>query len=577
MHPEASGRDAADALIDAAAAALAVGSAELLRAVLEHAPVGLALLDGGLHWRYLNPAFSQATGRRPTDLVGPGGEVVEVPAAPAADVLRQVLADGHPRAVPADGLFPSIGAAAGLGWTARCQRLEIDGRPAGVVVVVVAGDALSHHQHDLEHARARLALLDEAAGTIGTTLDVDTTSAELADFTVPRMADLATVEVLPPETLGGAAVAHVGGPRLRRTAVACTPELRPRAEALARLGESVRYREGSPAARSLETGKPVIVNLFADDGPGHEPGEDDHLARYRAAGIDSVLVVPLTARGHAIGALSLARARGSFLGFTDDDVVLVQDLADRAAISIDNARRYARSQGIALELQRALLAEPGNPHPNLELASRYLPSGTSSVVGGDWYETVRLPFGRTLLVMGDVMGHGVEAAVDMSNYRSMLRYVAAMDLPPHRILRQLDTLISENESARPATCLLALADPARNRWTFSSAGHLPPALVTADRPIELVEVPTSPPLGTGLGGHEQTTRELLPEQVLLLYTDGLVERRDEDIDVSLARLAALRLPVAGDLDGLLDAVLRGLTPHAAEDDIALLAARVRRR
>jgi serine phosphatase RsbU (regulator of sigma subunit) len=157
----------------------------------------------------------------------------------------------------------------------------------------------------------------------------------------------------------------------------------------------------------------------------------------------------------------------------------------------------------------------------------------------------------------------------------MLRYVASMDLPPHRILRQLDTLISENESSRPATCLLALADPARRRWTLSSAGHLPPALLADDRPIELLDVPTGPPLGTGLGGYEQTSRELRPGEVLLLYTDGLVERRGEDIDASLARLAALRLPVGGELDDLLDATLHGLTPQAAEDDIALLAARAR--
>lgn len=146
-------------------------------------------------------------------------------------------------------------------------------------------------------------------------------------------------------------------------------------------------------------------------------------------------------------------------------------------MAIDHARRYTRAQGIALELQQALLTEPGKPHTNLELAWRYLPSGTASVVGGDWYEVVRLSFGRTLLVIGDVMGHGVEAAVDMSNYRATLRYVAAMDLPPHRILRRLDALISEDDAARPATCLLALADPNRARWTLSSAGHLPPALV----------------------------------------------------------------------------------------------------
>lgn len=182
--------------------------------------------------------------------------------------------------------------------------------------------------------------------------------------------------------------------------------------------------------------------------------------------------------------------------------------------------------------------------------------------------------------MGDVMGHGVEAAVDMSNYRSTLRDVAGMDLPPHRILRQLDTVIAANESARPATCLLALADPGRGRWTFSCAGHLPPAMIAPGRPTELLRIPTGPPLGTGVGGYEQTTRTLLPGETLLLYTDGLVERRGEDIDVSLARLAALRLPVTGPLDDLLDAALHALGPasgHPAEDDIAVLAARPRLR
>ncbi|MGP3982937.1 PP2C family protein-serine/threonine phosphatase [Streptomyces sp. KR80] len=179
--------------------------------------------------------------------------------------------------------------------------------------------------------------------------------------------------------------------------------------------------------------------------------------------------------------------------------------------------------------------------------------------------------------MGDVMGHGVEAAVDMSNYRSMLHYVAATDLPPHRILRQLDDTIAQSESSRPATCLLALADPARGICSYSSAGHLPPALIDRDGLVDVLPVPTGPPLGTGFGGYERVTRELLPDQVLLLYTDGLVERRGEDIDASLARLAHLRLPVRTDLEKLVDDVLRRLGTQAAEDDVAVVAARVRPR
>ena len=228
---------------------------------------------------------------------------------------------------------------------------------------------------------------------------------------------------------------------------------------------------------------------------------------------------------------------------------------------------------MTLELQRALLVEPGRPHSNLDVAARYLPSGNRTLVGGDWYEIVRLPFGRTLLVMGDVMGHGLEAAVDMSIYRSAIRDAGGMDLPPHGILRHLDTLISKDETARPATCLLGVADPNRGRWTFASAGHLPPALFAPGRPTELVKIPTGPPLGTGIGGYEQIIVDLRADQVLLIYTDGLVERRGEDIDVSLARLASLPLPASGGLEDLLDDALRLVAPAAVEDDIAILAAR----
>ncbi|MBD0675697.1 PP2C family protein-serine/threonine phosphatase, partial [Streptomyces sp. CBMA156] len=352
------------------------------------------------------------------------------------------------------------------------------------------------------------------------------------------------------------ALVHRAGARAVPTLAAALAEL-------PRPGESIRHREGSAAARSLAGGIAVLT----------EPGPEDSCP----AGTASLLVLPLAARGRLIGLLTLGRT-AAVPAFTPDEAALLGDLAARTATTLDNARRFARSQGIALELQRALLSEPGNPHQNLSLASRYLPSGSSTVVGGDWFETVRLPFGRTLLAMGDVMGHGVEAAVDMSHYRSALRDLAGMDLPPHRILRRLDDVIAADDSARPATCLLALADPGRGRWTLSSAGHLPPALIAPGRPTRLLRVPTGPPLGTGLGGYEQTVHPLLPDQTLMLYTDGLVERRAEDIDVSLERLAALRLPATGELDDLLDAVLHSLAPpSAAEDDIALLVARPRQR
>ncbi|MFI8461846.1 SpoIIE family protein phosphatase [Kitasatospora sp. NPDC085464] len=535
---------------------------DLLRAVLGAAPVGVAVLDERLRWVYLNPAFTTATGLRRADLLGRTAEATAF--APATTTLRRVLDDGLDREHGTGGP-DGVGHPVPPGLRVRYRPLRHAGRTTGVIVVVLDDpDPARERLRELEQARARLALLDDAAERIGTTLDVGTTCAELAAFAVPGLADLAVVDVLPPEAEPFRA-GHGTPQRLHRAAVRSVPALTDALADLARPGESIRHREGSAATRSLGGGIAVLT----------EPGPEDACP----AGTASLLVLPLAARGGQVGLLTLGRTAAT-PPFTSDEAALLGDLAARAATGIDNARRYTRSQGIALELQRALLSEPGNPHQNLALASRYLPSGTTTVVGGDWYETVRLPFGRTLLAMGDVMGHGVEAAVDMSHYRSALRDIAGMDLPPHRILRQLDTVISADDSARPATCLLALADPGRGRWTLSSAGHLPPALISPGRPTELLHLPSGPPLGTGLGGYEQTTHPLTPDETLLLYTDGLVERRGEDIDVSLDRLAALRLPATGDLDDLLDAVLHALVPPpapAAEDDIAILAARAKPR
>ncbi|MFF5187998.1 PP2C family protein-serine/threonine phosphatase [Streptomyces sp. NPDC000345] len=225
----------------------------------------------------------------------------------------------------------------------------------------------------------------------------------------------------------------------------------------------------------------------------------------------------------------------------------------------------------------SLLAEPGRPHPNLDVAISYLPVGQRALAGGDWCETVRLHFGRTLLVVGDVMGHGLEAAVDMAAYRSSLRYIASADLPPHRVLRQLDDIASREPDRRPATCLIARVDPVHGLVTLASAGHLPPAVIDGQGRASLLQVQVGPPLGTGLGGYEPATCRLDPSQALMLFTDGLVERRGEDIDQSLQRLASLSFSAATGVEDILDTVLARLDARHAEDDVAVMAARLRHR
>ncbi|MEU9028820.1 PP2C family protein-serine/threonine phosphatase [Streptomyces sp. NPDC048383] len=373
----------------------------------------------------------------------------------------------------------------------------------------------------------------ETLDAIGTTDDERTTCRELAAYVLRTLGDAAAVDL----TIDGVTerVAVAGAAHLLRAPL----------------------RAVRPAVRAVDGGHPM---RSWTQRPGRAPVHG--------------LSVALARQGASYGTLLAVR---SGTGFTDAEAAVLHFAARVAAVHVRHARRLAATESIALNLQRALVADPGRPHPNLLVAGRYLPVGTSALVGGDWFETVRLHFGRTLLVVGDVMGHGLDAAVDMNAYRSTLREVASTDLPPHRVLRQLDSLVAEDAARRPATCLLVRVDPARGTAVYASAGHLPPALFGADGVGRLVDLPVGPPLGTGLGGYESVAHPLGEDDTLLLYTDGLVERRGEDIDTSLDRLTALRIPAGGGVAEVADAVVIGLDARHAEDDVAVLAARVRAR
>ncbi|MFE0675406.1 PP2C family protein-serine/threonine phosphatase [Streptomyces sp. NPDC058867] len=375
---------------------------------------------------------------------------------------------------------------------------------------------------------SRLSALRSAASRIGTTLDEDTTYTEL------------TREV----------AAQVG---------AAAAVLDDRAEA----GAVYHSGRGNPAVLPDTRWAAEVAR-----------GTGGGAVRLTSGGTRPALCVPLGAGGHHYGVLVCAREGAPF---SHDEEELVTFLAERAAATVRHAREHDAVAGIVGKLQRALLAEPGRPHPNLDVAIRYQPVGQRAVVGGDWCETVRLHFGRTLLVVGDVMGHGLDAAVDMTAYRSALRYIASADLPPHRVLRQLDDIASAEPDRRPATCLIARVDPVRGMVTLASAGHLPPAVIDGEGRVTLPPLPVGPPLGTGLGGYEPATFRLDPSQALMLFTDGLVERRGEDIDHSLDRLARVDFAAATGVQDLLDTVLARLDAGHAEDDVAVLAARLQNR
>ncbi|SCK31834.1 Serine phosphatase RsbU, regulator of sigma subunit [Streptomyces sp. ScaeMP-e48] len=542
-------------------------------ALLDGNPAGVAVLDAHLRYTYVNPALERLNGLPAGSHLGRTFSEVLPELRGQAAVLRGVLRDGEPREQTISGRTWAAASVDPRFWRATYHRLDTGGDVCGLMVIVVEISDITRQRAELEEARGHVALLSTAAVRIGTTLDTDTTCRELADFVVPAFADVAAVDVFPPQVGHPVRRADPGVLRLRRSALRGDGPLDEQVQRFGHPGEYVDFAADSAVTRCLAENEPVLDD-WADHRRGRSAFTSDRITASQALGLREALVVPLTARGRPLGTLSLVRADGS-PAFTDQDVVVARELAGRAAVDLDHARRYDHEHSIARELQASLLSEPRGPHPHVEIATRYLPADRGVLVGGDWFDVVPLRDGRHLKAMGDVMGHGVEAAVAMSHYRSLLRLLAGDDLPPHRILEQLDEMVERSGLDRAATCLLAVVDRFGGVCEVASAGHLPPVFIDpGEAGARIVPVETGPPLGTGFGGYRTTSVPCGPGTVLFMYTDGLVERRGEDIDVSVGRLASLTLPRTGTLEDLLDQVLDRFGGDA-EDDIAVLASRIK--
>ncbi|MEH6379628.1 SpoIIE family protein phosphatase, partial [Streptomyces sp. KLMMK] len=302
-----------------------------------------------------------------------------------------------------------------------------------------------------------------------------------------------------------------------------------------------------------------------------------------------VLAVPLGARGATLGVALFVRYPGTE-PFDADDLLLAGEIAARAGVCVDNARRYAVERSVALTLQRSLL--PGRlPEPTaVEVTSRYLPAGAQAGVGGDWFDVIPLSGARVALVVGDVVGHGLQASAVMGRLRAAVRTLADLDLPPDELLTHLDDLVvqlAQDQAAERlpgtvretgATCLYVVYDPVSRSCVLARAGHPAPVLVTPGGTARFLDIPGGPPLG--LGGLPFESAELqLPEGSLLaLYTDGLIESHDHDIGAGLDGLRTALSGPAAPLEQTCDAVLDALLPRRPErpkDDIALLLARTR--
>ncbi|RRR87553.1 PAS domain S-box protein [Streptomyces sp. RP5T] len=541
-------------------------------------PVTTALYDTGLRLRRANADMERVIGL--PEAAMQGLRVSEIVVDPESDrteqCMRRALETGEQQHL--QQILHLAGHEGETVWTTSLTPV----RDAGGEI---RGVLLSAHDITEEHlAKQRLALLNEASIRIGSTLDLARTAQELADVAIPQLADFVTVDLLP--AIEGGDDPRAGSPpspvMLRRVAYQSVLEGCP--EVVVGRGTVAAYPDESTAARCLTAGRPLIENMTAsalDQVASQTPARAERMRRY---GFHSVLAVPMRARGITLGVATFSRHRRPE-PFEQDDLLLGEEITARAAVCIDNARRYTRERRTSLTLQSSLLPRGLPPQAAVDVASRYLPASTQAGVGGDWFDVIPLSGARVALVVGDVVGHGVQASAAMGRLRTAVRTLADVDLPPDELLTHLDDMVirlsAEAESTAGtagdtgATCLYAVYDPVSRRCAMARAGHPVPAVAMPDGTVVFPDVPAGPPLGLGGLPFEVTEMELPEGTVLALYTDGLIEARGRDVDDGLAALRGVLSRPAASLESTCDTVLRTLLPDQPDDDVALLMARTR--
>ncbi|GLZ08115.1 hypothetical protein Acsp03_55810 [Actinomadura sp. NBRC 104412] len=547
-------------------------------------PVAEAIWDCDLRCVWLNQAAESLepvlphlrVGRSLTEpLLGPESQALE-------QAVRRVLADGTPQIERELRLTPPGGGEERV-FSVFIYRLNgPEGRPLGASTVTV----------DISHARTRdrLSLLGEASVRIGSTLEVTKTAQEMADLAVPYFADFVAVDLAEsvlagPQSLDRLASARASVPVFHRAGLASADERAP--ETLWRRGEPVYMAPSSPFNEVMSTGRSHFEPVVDISRGGWLTADPDRAKVIRESGMHSLIIVPLQARGDILGIAQFARNTNP-APFTRDDLRFAENLSARAALSLDSARQYTRERTAALLLQRDLLPRRLTGGGAVEVASRYLPSGHRDTIGGDWYDTIPLSPGRIALVVGDVTGHGISAAAMMGRMRTAVRTLAYMGLPPDRLLAGLDDLISRGEvgdygeagngdgglfDSVGATCLYLVYDADTRMCTMATAGHPPPAIVDPGGEVGFLRPPAGTPIGVGMGSFESVQLELAEGSLIVLYTDGLVETRDADIEAGIDRLGAALANAEPPLERICDSVIETMIRDEAEDDVALLVAR----
>ncbi|MEU6344753.1 SpoIIE family protein phosphatase [Streptomyces sp. NPDC046977] len=561
---------------------MAPPDAAVLEAVGEACPFPMAVWDGDLRMTWLNDALAQAYGM-PREL-RLGRRLNESPlyrnTREVTRLLRKVLNTGVPEI---DHELEQLDH-----YRHRAYALSVfpvanarDGRP-GVCSLNV--DVTSSRR-----TRERMTLLSRASRRIGAHLDVMQTAQDLADVLVPVLADYVTVDLAESVELGDAPLARLGSSHgdvpafFRAGQMSIHDDFR---ESLWPRGSAVFVPPDSPFIEVLSSGRSHLETVL-ETGPGnwldHDPRRRE---RILTLGMHTLLILPIHARDEILGIAVMVRTENP-LPFDENDRTLAEELVSRAALSLDNARRYTREHTAALALQRDLLPSDPNGGNAVDVVSRYLPSDAEGGVGGDWFDVIPVSGARVALVVGDVVGHGINAAATMGRLRTAVITLAALDQPPDELLRNLDELyvrLTEESDGRAlptalmgATCLYMVYDPVTRCCVSARAGHPPPAFIDpATGEVSYLDIPSGAPLGIGTRSFQPVTHHVPEGSVLVLYTDGLVETREHDIDHGLEQLRlALTQPPGTGLEELTARAVGTLGDHRQDDDVAVLLARTR--
>ena len=553
-----------------------------LESLLATAPVGLGFVDRELRFTRVNSALAALTGIAVDEHLGRSvDDVFLALGLKLGGYLHDAMESHEPvldvelKAVPPDGsearcwltsFYPVIDSANNV-------------RQLGVVFSDVTqlrfaeqerADLLEREQaarRDAEHIGEQLAVLAEAMDALADTMHLDRSLTRFLDRLVPRMADWCAIDVVD------------GQDGLRRVdSHAHEPSL------LEWVRRAEREQAADPSAQSIaaavfEAEQSVLVAEVTDALLSEITVSERHLAAARNLGLRSLMVVPVKARGQTIGVLSMARVQGAAL-YGDDDLALALELASRVGLAVDNARLYEQEHRAAETLQRALLPPAVPVIDGLQICVQYQPGADGAQVGGDWYDVVELEDGSVALSIGDVVGHDLAAAVRMSELRTVLRAETAPDSAyarsPATSVDRLDRFAREYGAGFVATLLHGVLRPDTGEFTYVRAGHLPLAIVGADHSVRFVDDEGSPPLGIDLHDADRIDSVVVVPlgATLVLYTDGLIERRGQSIDDGFDRLVTKLARATDPLEGWCDQLLDDLAPTATtNDDVAVLLAR----